>query len=272
MNDCEMCSFDNPKTTSTAIVIKDQSILVLKRNEEPFKGMWDLPGGYSNRGEVPEDCIKRELVEELGVKVKSCMFMTEISGSAIYKDKTFAVLNSFFLVDIEGDIKLNNENSEFKFLPLEELTKIAFDTNQAIIPFLRENMLFNLDEVFNLTQQLDNSTIVNEQALYRAVLTGFVSKKYDNGKLVGMGWVFPRQTMLRHQAVIEDVIVDNEYRGKGIGKMIMMDIHNWCKNNNVEMIELTTNSKREAANGLYRSIGYKLHETNHYLYEVNKNR
>ncbi len=268
---CEICEFNNPKSTATAIVIKDQKVLVLKRNEEPFKGMWDLPGGYANLGETPEDCIKRELVEELGVKIKSCTPMKEISGEAEFNGKKFAVLNSFFLVDIRGDINLNDENSEYKFLPLEELnntsewTNIAFATNQEIVPFLHENFKFNLDDVKELMHQLDDSAVLDEQALYKASLDGFVSKKYDEKKLIGMGWIFPRQTMLRKQAVVEDMIVNKNYRGKGLGEEILYDLLGWAEEQGVEVVELTTNHMRLAANGLYMKAGFRLHETNHYL-------
>ena len=65
--ECEICKFNNPKGTATAVVIRDGKLLVLKRNEEPFKDMWDLPGGYMSQGEMPEDTLRKELMEELGV-------------------------------------------------------------------------------------------------------------------------------------------------------------------------------------------------------------
>ena len=80
-----------------------------------------------------------------------------------------------------------------------------------------------------------------------------------------MGWIFPRQTMLMCQAVVEDMIVDESQRGKGLGEKILRDLIKWAKRNGVEVIELTTNPKRLAANSLYKKVGFKLHETNHYL-------
>ena len=80
-----------------------------------------------------------------------------------------------------------------------------------------------------------------------------------------MGWIFPRTTLLRKQAVIEDMIVDEKHRGKGYGRTILKNLICWAENNGIEVIELTTNPKREAANALYKSEGFQLHETNHYL-------
>ena len=119
-----------------------------------------------------------------------------------------------------------------------------------------------------LVKQLDSSAVVNEQSLYKAMLNGFISKIYDGEKLIGMGWIFPRQTLLRRQAVVEDMIVDDAYRGKGYGQKILLELLAWAKKEKMDMVELTTNPKRIAANELYKKVGFNLHPTNHYLYSV----
>lgn len=84
-----------------------------------------------------------------------------------------------------------------------------------------------------------------------------------------MGWIFPRQTASRRQAVVEDMIVDKAFRGNGIGEKILTDLLLWARDNKMDTVELTTNPRRLAANGLYQKVGFKLHSTNHYLYAVN---
>lgn len=106
---------------------------------------------------------------------------------------------------------------------------------------------------------------------YRSLLNGYFSKKVVNGRLVGVGWIFPRRTLLRKQAVIEDVVVDQSERAKGYGKEIMFDLLQWAKKQDVEVVELTTNPSRIAANNLYKKIGFQLHPTNHYLYSYIQN-
>ena len=63
--DCLLCSFENPKLTATAVIIRDGKMLVAKRNEEPFKGEWDFVGGYVQKNETPEEALRREIREEL---------------------------------------------------------------------------------------------------------------------------------------------------------------------------------------------------------------
>ena len=123
----------------------------------------------------------------------------------------------------------------------------------------------NLEEIKDLVDQLDSSAEVSDTALAEAMLSGYVHFEKDGDRIIGMGWIFPRRTLLRRQAVIEDMIVDDAFRGKGLGRKILKGLVSWAKDEGIEVIELTSHPMREAANGLYKSAGFKLHETNHYL-------
>lgn len=266
--DCFSCKFENPKLTATAIIIKDQKLLVAKRVQEPFKGSWDFFGGYLNKNETPEEGLKREINEELGV---DCMgtFIGSFTGTASHQDFEFPILSFVYLTELKGKIKLDTkENSELNWVPITELKNIAFDSNQDILKFIKEKFIYNLEDVKKLVNQLDSTAEVKEQSFYKALLTGYVSKVEEKGRLLGIGWAFPRQTILRNQAIVEDMIVDESQRGKGLGEKILLDLIGQGKKDGVEVFELTTNPKRIAANGLYQKVGFKLHPTNHYLLDL----
>lgn len=266
--DCLLCKFENPKPTATAVVIKDQKLLVARRNIEPFKGLWDFVGGYIQKNETVEDALKREVKEELGVD-SSLYYLGAFPGNASYKEYQFPVLSFAYLTKLLGEIKLDKkENSRVRWVPLKELKTIAFDSNQKILKFLKSKFVYDIKAVKKLLIQLDPSASVDEQSLYKAILEGHISQIKKGGKLIGMGWIFPRQTLLRHQAVIEDMIVDEKERGKGYGEKILHQLIAWAKKSGVEVIELTTNPKRVAANSLYQKADFKLHETNHYLLKL----
>lgn len=263
--DCPLCRFENPKLSTAAIIIKDQELLVAKRAQEPFKGEWDFLGGYVGKGETAEEAHKREIKEELGVDCETT-FLGSFPGTAFYKNYEFPVLNFAYLTELKGKIKLNKkENSKLAWVPTKSLKTIAFDSNLKILKFIKKKLTYDLTKVKKLVAQLDESAKVNEHSLYKAMFNGYVSEVKNKGKLVGMGWIFPRQTLLRKQAVVEDMIVDEKERGRGYGEKILKDLIKWAKTQGVEVIELTTNPKRIAANALYQKIGFKLHETNHYL-------
>jgi len=265
--ECSLCKFENPKVTATAVIIQNQKLLVGKRNlkEEPFYGKWDFFGGFLQKGETPEQTLKREIKEELGVDCQITP-LGSFTGTSSYREFSFPVTTFAYLTEIAGEIKLDKkENSRLAWIAISELNDIAFDSNQKILKYIKEKFVFDLEKVKDLTAQLDSTAVINEQSLYKAILNGHVSKVEDGGKLIGIGWIFPRQTMLRKQAVVEDMIVDDKYRGKGLGEKILKDLIGWAKEQEIEVIELTTNPKRIAANSLYKKVGFKLHETNHYL-------
>lgn len=277
-SNCVLCSFENPKPTATAVIIKQGRLLVAKRAEEPFLGKWDFIGGYVQKNEPVEEALRREIQEELGVDSRST-YLGQFPGRASYRGYEYPVLSFAFLTELvnrrgepaaEEDIKLNVENSGLAWLPIKKLKRVAFDSNMKILRFIKERLDFDLTEVRSLVAELDSTAIVNEHSLYQAALQGFVSRIYNAGRLIGLGWVFPRQTMLRRQAVVEDMIVKESERGKGLGEKILRDLLRWAKRSGVEVVELTTNPKRLAANALYQKAGFKLHVTNHYLLRLNE--
>jgi ADP-ribose pyrophosphatase YjhB (NUDIX family) len=70
---CVVCGFvqwGNSKPTAAGIVVDEHGRLLLaRRNIEPFRGWWDVPGGFLEAGEHPEAGVVRELREETGLEV-----------------------------------------------------------------------------------------------------------------------------------------------------------------------------------------------------------
>jgi ADP-ribose pyrophosphatase YjhB (NUDIX family) len=242
---------------------------MMKRNQEPFIGTWDLPGGFMSAGETPEETVRREIKEELGTD-SMLDFVGWFPGKHIWKGQEYAILDHAYLAELKGEITLNEENSAYEWRDIQGLnpTDTALSSNQAILAHVKEKFGADYPTLVRLVKQLDPSAEINEINLYRSILNGYMSKKIVDGRLVGAGWIFPRRTFLRKQAVIEDMIVDESERGKGYGKEIVLDLIRWAREQGVEVIELTSNPKRVAANELYKRVGFELHPTNHYLYRA----
>ncbi|MDL1973095.1 MAG: 8-oxo-dGTP diphosphatase MutT [Deltaproteobacteria bacterium] len=62
---------------TAAIIENDGKILIAKRkSDDRLKGRWELPGGKIRGGETPEQCLKREIKEELGIDIEVGRFFT----------------------------------------------------------------------------------------------------------------------------------------------------------------------------------------------------
>jgi ribosomal protein S18 acetylase RimI-like enzyme len=98
--------------------------------------------------------------------------------------------------------------------------------------------------------------------------TLFVARDGDGGPIVGTLTlaVFRIPTAVR--AWIEDVIVAEEARGKGCGEALTRAAIDAARGVGARTVELTSRPSREAANRLYRKMGFIERETNVYRYDL----
>lgn len=67
---------------------------------------------------------------------------------------------------------------------------------------------------------------------------------------------------------IEDVVVDEAGRGKGVGDALNRFALDVARSKGAKTVDLTSRPSREAANRLYRRIGFIQRETNIYRYDL----
>jgi ribosomal protein S18 acetylase RimI-like enzyme len=68
------------------------------------------------------------------------------------------------------------------------------------------------------------------------------------------------------RGVIEDVVVDEGARGRGVGEALTREALSLAEAAGVESVSLTSRPEREAANRLYRRVGFEERETNVYVW------
>jgi ribosomal protein S18 acetylase RimI-like enzyme len=90
----------------------------------------------------------------------------------------------------------------------------------------------------------------------------------DNGQILGMLSLIVMKIPTGNKAWIEDVVVDQTVRGKGMGKALMNHALERAKKLAVKSVDLTSRPSRESANMLYQSLGYQIRETNVYRHKV----
>ncbi len=90
----------------------------------------------------------------------------------------------------------------------------------------------------------------------------------DGGAILGSLTlvVFPIPTAVR--AWIEDVVVDDAARGKGVGELLNRRALEISGEHGAKTVDLTSRPSREAANRLYRRIGFEQRDTNVYRYAL----
>lgn len=85
-------------------IVFDSEMRVLiaeRRGDGPFHGLWEFPGGKITSGESPEDALRRELSEEIGIAVRRCQSFMRVQHD--YPDRQVK-LHFFKIFDWAGEV------------------------------------------------------------------------------------------------------------------------------------------------------------------------
>lgn len=89
-----------------------------------------------------------------------------------------------------------------------------------------------------------------------------------DGKLIGSLSLVVFRIPTGVRAWIEDVVVDQEARGKGAGEALTRAALQRAKELGVKTVDLTSRPSREAANRLYQRVGFEPRHTNLYRFSI----
>jgi len=124
---CGWTFYVNPVPAAAALVVQRGRVLLGRRARPPYAGTWDLPGGFLESGETPEEGLTREVREELGVGVRRLRFAGFTTDP--YGPSGFAVLVILFRVTLTSTrVRAEDDVSELRWFPVERVPyrEIAF--------------------------------------------------------------------------------------------------------------------------------------------------
>ena len=124
-----------------------------------------------------------------------------------------------------------------------------------------------LEAVNRLISQLSTSSHIITEAELNSLIASSQSHLYAleyDEKIIGMVTLCIYQCPSGRKACIEDVVVDQDYRGKGYGKVMIDKVIEQCRNKGNVTLMLTSRPSRVVANQLYQSLGFENRETNVY--------
>jgi mutator protein MutT len=115
---------------TAAVWIENGRVLIARRRPEASQaGLWEFPGGKIQAGESPEECLKREIEEELGLRVEVAEFFGE--SIQAYGDKTIRLL-AYRVRSASGQPRAN-EHAELAWVKMADLGRYRFCA--ADVPF-----------------------------------------------------------------------------------------------------------------------------------------
>ena len=112
---------------------QQQNILLIQRKNDPYKGMWALPGGFVDEHEDLETAARRELKEETSIEVEKLM-QVKAFGKPGRDPRQHTVSIAFVGVAAENVVVLAADDAkEAKWFDKNNLPDLAFDHAEIIL-------------------------------------------------------------------------------------------------------------------------------------------
>lgn len=132
-------TYPRPAVTVDAVLIGNRnSVLLIERGREPYKGKWALPGGFIELNESLEEACRRELEEETGVRIGELKQFKAFG--AVDRDPRHRTISVIFYTFTEDELiaRAGDDAAKVQWFPITQLPELAFDHQQIINEFITE--------------------------------------------------------------------------------------------------------------------------------------
>jgi 8-oxo-dGTP diphosphatase len=134
---CGWIYFADPKVAVAILVQKDGQVLLVRRANDPRRGLWTLPAGFVDAGEDPVWAAEREALEETGLQVHIGALLEVMYGQ---EHPGGAHIILFYQGEIvSGEMQAQDDVDRAAFFELDNLPPLAFDTTQRLLTGLRKS-------------------------------------------------------------------------------------------------------------------------------------
>ena len=129
-----------------------------------------------------------------------------------------------------------------------------------------------IDAFARLIPQLSSSSPPPSEAELEAVVTAedthLLISRDDDGTITGTTTLVVFRIPTGVRALIEDVVVDSAYAGRGISYDIARYALDLARRHGAKTVDLTSRPSRQAANHVYKKLGFEQRETNVYRFDL----
>jgi len=261
--------------------------MIRRGPDGPDPGYWAPPSGKIEPGEGQEAAVIREVKEEVGVTIRPVRKIWEsVSAGGTHtlhwwladaEDPEFRPdwreVSEARWVAVSDIATLQPTFPGDRYFFEEILTVMSSGPARDIQVASASRVDDELIAAFNrLIPQLSRSAAVPTPDLIREIVdapatTVLVARDgRDNGRIVGLLTLVVFRIPTGVRAWIEDVVVDEAVRGRGVGEALSQEAIRQAVGLGARTVELTSRPSREAANRLYQRLGFVRRDSNVYRY------
>ena len=121
---------ETPKLTVDAVTILNGKVVLVRRKNPPYQGMFALPGGFVEIGETTENAVLRELREETGLSAEIVKLLGVYSDPE--RDPRGHTVSVCYLAIGNGKPVARTDAKEIGIFDITEIPELAFDHNKII--------------------------------------------------------------------------------------------------------------------------------------------
>jgi 8-oxo-dGTP diphosphatase len=190
-----MPAIQNIKVAVDAVVFgytskEGLSVLLIKRNVQPFKDSWALPGGLVGDNESLEEAIQRELKEETGVNINYLEQLYSFGQPSRDPRNRVISITYYGLVKPEAfELHADTDAADVAWFNIKKLPELAFDHREILTAAherLKNKMLYQPVGFELLEEKFPFSEL---EKLYMAVLDRPIDRRNFKKKVVKFGFL-----------------------------------------------------------------------------------
>ncbi len=129
---------DAPRVGVGAVILEGDRVLLVKRGQAPSLGKWSIPGGLVHLGESIADAVRREVLEECGVRIRIlelCGVIDRVrhapaDGAADARVHYHYVIIDYLAAIESGEPRAGSDAAEVRWVPIDEVG--TYDTTDGL--------------------------------------------------------------------------------------------------------------------------------------------
>lgn len=190
----DLSSYPRPAVATDIVVftIRDDAlqVLLIRRGQGPFEGMWALPGGFVREHESLEATARRELEEETGVRD---VYLEQLyTFGELDRDPRFRVISVVYYAlinSLERDVRGGTDASDARWFPVDDLPQLAFDHGE-IVAYAHQRLRYKLEYAPVAFQLLPRRfTLSDLQHVYERIVGRPLDKRNFRRKVQRLGFL-----------------------------------------------------------------------------------
>ena len=128
---CGWLYFADPKVAAAVLVEQGGRVLLVRRVNEPFRGLWTLPAGFVDAEEDPAEAAARECLEETGLTVRVTRVLEIVAGREHPRGANFIIV---YAAEVEsGQLAPADDADDAGWFDRSNLPPLAFKATRQVL-------------------------------------------------------------------------------------------------------------------------------------------